>query len=65
MILLTLIYVIIMGCINLGKDNKDKKLPAEYTGDGYWAKPLVGSQWTGGFGFAVYSYEGIGIIFPV
>lgn len=28
------------------------------------ALPIT-KDWAGGFGFAVYSYEGIGIIFPV
>ena len=57
MILVTLIYVIIYGGVYTGRkdpDNSPESTPA-----------FVSSGLATGFGFSIYSFEGIGIIFPV
>ena len=57
MILVMLIYIITMGIIYKKDDTQDHN---EAT-----LKPFYGSGWATGFGFSIYSYEGIGIILPV
>ena len=57
MILVTLIYVIIYGGVYASRTDANDK--AETT------PPFVGSGLATGFGFSIYSFEGIGIIFPV
>jgi proton-coupled amino acid transporter len=55
MILITLLYVVVMGILYL----KDGRQPEAKV------RPIYGNGWATGFGFSIYSFEGIGIILPV
>lgn len=59
MILITLIYVIVCGGLTIRKRNENDEPGPEKV------KPIVSSGWAVGFGWSIYSYEGIGIILPV
>ena len=57
MILLMLIYIVTMGIIYKNDDTTGHDVTE--------LKPFYASGWATGFGFSIYSYEGIGIILPV
>ena len=54
MIFVTLLIILINGCIKIHKGGGNLKY-----------LPLMSNQWTEPLGFSVYAYEGIGVILPV